>query len=101
MPLHETIPVQSQPPFEPSQPAKTTAAHTQACGIVSSPQMSDPVSFKKTFSTMFGSRRCSAASTPAESRRASAASSVSSKKNKKDNKIKLPTMIMPTFRFVN
>ncbi|KAG6115366.1 hypothetical protein E4U13_002792 [Claviceps humidiphila] len=61
-------------------------------------------SSRNIFSSMRDSRRCAA-----ESRRASAASSVdSTKSNKdaksskdpKDKKIKLPTVIMPTFRFV-
>ncbi|KAG6142748.1 hypothetical protein E4U34_007599 [Claviceps purpurea] len=61
-------------------------------------------SSRNIFSSMRDSRRCAA-----ESRRASAASSIdSTKSNKdakiskdpKDKKIKLPTAIMPTFRFV-
>ncbi|KAG5941821.1 hypothetical protein E4U60_007623 [Claviceps pazoutovae] len=63
-------------------------------------------SSRNIFSSMRDSRRCAA-----ESRRASAASSVDSTKSNnnkdakiskdpKDKKIKLPTAIMPTFRFV-
>jgi hypothetical protein len=72
-----------------------------AYGPVSSPHIFDRVSSSKVFADMLGSRRTSAASTPAESRRASAASSNGDKKEKKDKKkIKLPTPVMPTFRFL-
>ncbi|KAK9435128.1 hypothetical protein VB005_09921 [Metarhizium brunneum] len=79
-----------------------------AYGPVSSPHIFDRASSKKVFADMLGSRRPSPASTPAESRRASAASSVAShkdskdKKDKKDTKkVKLPTAVLPSFRFVN
>ncbi|KAG6060996.1 hypothetical protein E4U17_002899 [Claviceps sp. LM77 group G4] len=61
-------------------------------------------SSRNIFSSMRDSRRCAA-----QSRRASAASSIDSTKSNKDaksskdptdKKIKLPTVIMPTFRFV-
>ncbi|TWU76481.1 hypothetical protein ED733_007312 [Metarhizium rileyi] len=69
-----------------------------AYGPVSSPHIFDRTSSKKIFASMLGSRRTSSVSTPAESRRPSATSTTSNKKNKK---IKLPTVILPSFRFVN
>ncbi|EFY84390.1 hypothetical protein J3459_010266 [Metarhizium acridum] len=76
-----------------------------AYGPVSSPHIFDRASSKKVFADMLGSRRPSPASTPAESRRASADSSAASNKDKKDKKdskkVKLPTVVLPCFRFVN
>ncbi|KAG6007886.1 hypothetical protein E4U43_000244 [Claviceps pusilla] len=78
-----------------------TVANTQASGSVSAPHVSHRSSSRKVFSAMFGSRRSSAAPTPAESRRGSTASSVGSNKSdksnkdSKDDKTKLPARVMP------
>ncbi|KAG5984334.1 hypothetical protein E4U55_005219 [Claviceps digitariae] len=91
------------------------------CGTAFDPHVFDRATSKKVYSALPGSRRCSAAPTPTESRRASAASSVGSEKNNMDNKnnmnnknskdikdsrnsrdkkMKFPPLIMPSFRSV-